>query len=107
MNKDLEKQMLTLEQTILALKNKYLHGVDLEQEITRIAVLEWLEELQKRRSGLEPKKVNVIIETTRDGKYCSSEIVQDSALANDVIERYKSSKQGYRHCYYMEEHYVG
>lgn len=99
--------MPTLEQTISALKNKCFHGVNLEQETTRLAVLEWLEELQKRRSGSEPKKVNVIIETTGDGKYCSSEIVQDSALANDIVERYKSGKQGYRHCYYTEEHYVG
>lgn len=98
---------MSLEQVIMALKNGCLHGVDLEREDTRTAVLEWLEELKQRREAQEPRKVNVLIETTDTGKYCSSEVIQDTVLANEIIERYKSSKQGYRHCYYTEEHYVG
>lgn len=98
---------MSLEQVIMALKNGCLHGVDLEREDTRTAVLEWLEELKQRREAQEPRKVNVLIETTDTGKYCSSEVIQDTVLANEIMERYKSSKQGYRHCYHVEEQHVG
>ena len=49
----------------------------------------------------------VIIETDNDGRYCSSFPVLSKAVAEEMVTRYKSGKQGFLHNYKIEEHYLG
>lgn len=49
----------------------------------------------------------IIIETDINGKYCSSFPVLSKAVAEEMVARYKSGKQGYLHNYKIETHHMG
>lgn len=51
-------------------------------------------------------KVYVIIETDNDGRYVSSETISDENIANDTLERYRTSKKGFMFNYKLEVHYL-
>ena len=51
-------------------------------------------------------KVYVIIETDKEGVYQSSEVIADEDIANETLERYRTSKKGFMFNYRLEVHYL-
>ena len=49
----------------------------------------------------------IIIETDLDGKFCSCFPTISKAVAEEMVARYKSGKQGHLHKYKIETHYLG
>ena len=52
-------------------------------------------------------EIKILVETDKDGKYCSCIPILNPTIAEEMAKRYKSGKQGHLHKYKIETHYLG